>query len=68
MRSVRLGARFMLQYTLDARVYLRMKSEEKNTLMKDTRVGEEKKHPSKGNESRYFDREKEEVCSQERTS
>ena len=43
---------------------LRTKSEEKDTLVKGTRVGEEKKHTLEGNGSRYFDHKKEKVYSQ----
>ena len=42
----------MLQYMRDACVCLRTCSEEKDILVKETRVGEEKKHTRKGNGSR----------------
>ena len=52
MKSVGLVVRYMVQKMLDIGVCLHTDSEDKNTFVKETREGEEKKYTSKGNESR----------------
>ena len=52
VRSVRLVARYKLQYMSDARMCLLTQSREKDTLVKERGVGEETKHNPKGNESK----------------